>query len=272
MKRLLSILVVLAGSAGIVMCCDMFRCLGLAHAAQAASLSDPVTVATVSVDNGWSLIESYGPIWGGMAIAFGLAAWLLKRNESTHWISQGRTLAIIVAVVGTGTAILSAHFAGTAWSGVLVTGVVSLFKLLQPTIAHADKQNPAPVAAASSASSLVLLIAVTAIAGQTGCAASTRESTIKTAMVAVEATDRAFVAYDAMKLADIVVESTSLEDGQAKLANYRKTQSNIKKALVTAYSAIGVAAALNDDHSLSSMEAAIKSVITAVQVLTGVNL
>jgi hypothetical protein len=37
-----------------------------------------------------------------MAIGFGVASTLLKRNKSTHWIAQGRTLAVITAVIGLG--------------------------------------------------------------------------------------------------------------------------------------------------------------------------
>lgn len=273
MKRLCSVLCVIAGSASIIMCCDMFRCLGVASAAQLAVTADPVSAVPTSIDNGWSLVTTYGPIWGGMALAFGLAAWLLKRNESTHWIAQGRVLAIIVTVVGTGTAILSAHFAGTAWSGVLITGVLSLFKLMQPVVNQPPAAPPvshdtAPVVT-GSATTVALLIAVASVLNQ-GCATSTRDSSIKTAMIAIEATDKAFVSYDSMELSSIVAKATSQEDGKARLAVYRKKQGEVVKALIAAYTAIGVAAQLNDDHSLASMAEAIKTVVAAVQSITKV--
>lgn len=105
--------------------------LSQAHAAS-MQLVDPTPGMISAVDGGWQLFEQQGPIWGGMALATAFGVAFLKRNESKHWIAQGRTLAIIVAVVGTLASVLSAKFSGTAWSGVLVTAAMAFFKLMQP--------------------------------------------------------------------------------------------------------------------------------------------
>lgn len=124
---------------GMVFVVFIFQLVACVASASAQPVPGPTGGAATATEAGWSLVETYGPVWGGMALAFALASTLLKRNESTHWIARGRTLAIIVAAVGTGTAALTAKFAGTPWPGVLVTAVVSLFKLLQPTV---DVQAP----------------------------------------------------------------------------------------------------------------------------------
>ena len=56
-----------------------------------------------------------------------------KVTQSTHWIAQGRTLALITAAVGLGIAALQAHFGGAPWGGVVMTLVLGIFKLIDPT-------------------------------------------------------------------------------------------------------------------------------------------
>lgn len=99
-----------------------------------ASAADPTSTAQGATDTGVSLIYQYGPWWGGMALVFGLFSSMLAKNESQHWIAQGRTLAALVAGLGIAGVALQAHFAGTPWAGVAVTAVMALFKLMQPTV------------------------------------------------------------------------------------------------------------------------------------------
>jgi small neutral amino acid transporter SnatA (MarC family) len=113
----------LAGVAGLL--------LFLGHA-QAQPAADSIATSATSADALLSLILTFGPLWGGMAIVFGVASTVLKRNESTHWIAQGRVLAVVTALVGVGVAALKAHFAGAPWAGVLLTAVLGLFKLIDP--------------------------------------------------------------------------------------------------------------------------------------------
>jgi hypothetical protein len=102
-----------------------------------------------------------------------------------------------------------------------------------------------------------------------GCAANSRESAIRATLVGVEASDKAFIAYDQAQQADIVAKATSLEDGKAKLAAYRVRQATVQKLFVAAYTAIGVAARLEDDHSVTAMRDALAAVVDAVAALTG---
>lgn len=102
-----------------------------------------------------------------------------------------------------------------------------------------------------------------------GCGASQRETTIKTSLLAVQAADCAFVAYDRTHQDEIVASATSREDGVAKLAAYRAKREVARKAFVAAYTAIGVAATVNDDHTLAGMQLALKQVLDAVNALMG---
>lgn len=107
----------------------------LARVAHAQTTPDPIPTATDASAALISLLLAYGPVWGGMAILFGFASSVLKRNESTHWIAQGRTLAAIAAVVALGIAALEAHFGDAPWAGVVLTVIVGAFKLIDPTVA-----------------------------------------------------------------------------------------------------------------------------------------
>lgn len=118
---------------------DLVSHLGVAHA---AAIDDPIAMATVSTDSVYTVIATYGWLWGGMAVVFGSLSWLLSRNESTHWIAQGRTLAVLTASAGLGVAALKAHFGGAPWSGVMLTLIVGIFKVISPvTIAKQTDQQ-----------------------------------------------------------------------------------------------------------------------------------
>ena len=127
-----SMLMLMLGAAVGALCLLLWPHLGVAHA-HAGAVADPVATSTTSADALLSIALTYGPLWGGMAIAFGLLSTLLQRNQSTHWIAQGRTLALITAAVGLGIAALQAHFGGAPWGGVVMTLVLGIFKLIDPT-------------------------------------------------------------------------------------------------------------------------------------------
>jgi len=95
-----------------------------------------------------------------MAIVFGTASTVLKRNESEHWIAQGRTLAVITTAVGLGIACLQARFGGAPWSGVLMTLVLGLFKLINPTTIASSTPSKSPQAGFSGLPLLVGLAMV----------------------------------------------------------------------------------------------------------------
>lgn len=90
-----------------------------AHAA-----TDPVAQVDAATSTGWDLVAQFGPIWGGMLLAHGIAAKALERNKDEHWLAEGRTLALIVAGVGLLAAVLQAHLGGGSWAGVSRSAVV----------------------------------------------------------------------------------------------------------------------------------------------------
>lgn len=112
------------------------------------------------------------------------------------------------------------------------------------------------------------LVLVAALLG-IGCTGANRESTIRAALVTVDASRSAYVAYDQHEQEQIVAHATSLDDGKTKLAAYRAKRERVVKAFVVAYQAIATGAQLNDDHSLASVASAVIEVIAAVRDLTG---
>lgn len=109
---------------------------GLAHAQGAGSGDVPpqMTIAIQSIDQGWGLVSAYGWIWGGGLLVYVLAAEALRKNDSEHWLAQGRTLAIIVAVVGVLGSCLMAHFAGAPNAGIFITALVGVAKIILPIV------------------------------------------------------------------------------------------------------------------------------------------
>lgn len=101
-----------------------------------AATGDAPAVPPPTPDALMAYIQSYGWIVGLLTTAYLAAKWLLKRNESTHWLAQGRALAIVTTVVGVAGTALQAYTSGTPWSGVLATAVLGLLHL-------ADAQGPA---------------------------------------------------------------------------------------------------------------------------------
>lgn len=129
-------------------------------------------------------------------------------------------------------------------------------------------ETPTSKGSGTAAMLAVLLLGGIAVT-QTGCAASQRESTIKAAMITVDASKEAYVVYDAHAQTEIVAKATSLDDGKAKLAEYRARREKLVKALTVAYQAIATAAQLNDEPSLAGMQKAIGDVLAILNTLTG---
>lgn len=112
----------------------------LIGAARAATGDIPVPPPTP--DALMNYVQSYGPIVGGLTLLYVVVKWLLAKNASTHWIAQGRALAIVTTAIGIGGTALQAYTAGTPWSGVLATAVLGLLHL-------ADAQVPTKTGGAS---------------------------------------------------------------------------------------------------------------------------
>lgn len=112
----------------------LFTVPWLAGAALAATGDAPV-VPPPTTDALVSYVQSYGWLVGALTVIYVGLRWLLKKNESTHWIAEGRKLAAVVAGVGVLGAALQAITAGTPWSGVLATAVLGLLHLADAQVA-----------------------------------------------------------------------------------------------------------------------------------------
>lgn len=169
-----------------------------AGAALVASGEAPI-VSPPTADALMSYVETYGWIVGSLTVAYLAAKWLLKKNDSTHWIAQGRALAVVTTIIGVAGAALQAYTSGTPWSGVLATAVLGLLHL-------ADAQvTPAPVKAQAGFTRLSVMLMIAA-AGVALCAAAgcTKAQARQTASAgAVAALDCESVHLDAKLEADL---------------------------------------------------------------------
>jgi hypothetical protein len=114
---------------------------------------------------------------------------------------------------------------------------------------------------------IVAALVVLFCALATGCAPSQRESTLRAALVTVNASRDAFTVYDATKQAQIVAAAVSAEDGRARLEAYRASRVKLETAIGAAYRAIAIASSLNDDASLEGVRVAVNQLLDAVQAL-----
>ena len=236
---------------------------------------DPVPVATTSVDAVLAIAQTYGALWGGVTLAYALVRWLLARNESTHWLAQGRTLATITMLVGTAGSALQAHFAGTPWSGVIATAVLGVVHLADSNVTPA----PAPAVKTGQAGfarlGLLALLAAVGLAtlglggGCAGSTQTTRQATLSTATVVTTTMLKTVEAYDKTVGDQIVATSTEPAKAQADLAALRKRVHDCIKVITAAIDAIAVAKTANDDPSLTGVQKALNEIITDVTDLTG---
>lgn len=99
--------------------------------------ASPVPVAEPPPVVDWSIIERYG-WWGGALLFYGLAAYLLRRNEIEHWIARGRVLAYVTGAVGVLGSVLGWRFGADPEAiAAAVTGAVSL--AVRPTVTPTTK-------------------------------------------------------------------------------------------------------------------------------------
>lgn len=137
---------------------------GLFAVAHAQGTGDPVAHVVQATSTGWDLVIQFGPIWGGMLLAYGLAAQFVKAGFFQKF--AGKRLAGIVALVGVFGAALEAHFGSGSWAGVLVTAVGAIKMLVNPTVVADTKPNTPIVNTTTIASLLIgaLLMGGTLIA------------------------------------------------------------------------------------------------------------
>lgn len=247
----------------------------LLGAALAANGDAPV-VPPPTPDALMAYVQAYGWLVGGLTVAYLAAKWLLKKNESTHWIAQGRALAVVTTVVGVAGTALQAWASGTPWSGVLVTALLGLLHL-------ADAQvTPGPVAVAKQgvAGMLVVLLLGGTTVEQTGCAASARETTIRAGLIAVDSARDGFLAYDRtheMSLTAHCDPATEIRDqcaakvaaSAAALATYQAKRAKIDPLFTSAYRFLAAAKILDDDPSIAGVQAAIAQLLGALSPFLG---
>lgn len=235
----------------------------VAHAA-----GDPSVAVSAAGDATWDIAAKDGPIWAALLLVAGLLRTFLSKQ---HWLAQGKLLSGITGVMLVLGAVLAWHFADAPASGILTALFAAYTLITHSTVpgAAAPAAGPPTSTSSGSAAMLAVLLLGAVALPQTGCAASTRESTIHAAMVTVDASKEAYVTYDAHAQDEIVSKATSLEGGRTQLTEYRSRRSKVVKAFVVAYQAIATAAQLNDDRSLASVMAAVSDVIATVRALTG---
>jgi hypothetical protein len=153
------------GSLAVLIAMWHFLYVSTAYAAEASQAAD----ATKVTDGGWDLIQNYGVVWGGFLLGYGMLASFLKRNESSHWLKQGRVLAALTGVLMVGASVLDWHFSGASSSGIFVTAALAIQLVISPHVKPTDKlgtSNAGPVIAALT----LVGLGFGAVALQTGCA------------------------------------------------------------------------------------------------------
>lgn len=84
------------------------------------------------------------------------------------------------------------------------------------------------------------------------CGPTTRERTLHTTLVAVDAAAAGFVNYDLVQQHAIVQIAMSYDDGRTKLAAYRDRREIVMKAFEAAYRALAAAVIINEERDLQS--------------------
>jgi hypothetical protein len=105
--------------------------------------------------------------------------------------------------------------------------------------------------------------------GFAGCAGSTRTTAIHTALITANAANAGFIAYDGPHELAIVNASTSREQAESQLAQYRAKRAEVEKALIVLFQAIAVASTLDDSQSLAAVVSAGTHLQALVAALEG---
>lgn len=115
------------------------------------------------------------------------------------------------------------------------------------------KDVPLPESAiAKTVVPLLALVMLGSLVFGSGCHASTRDTTIRTALVTANAAEAGFVVWDRAHQHELVQSATSREDGEQKLAAYEAKSAEVYKAVVALYQLLATAALLNDSQSIAT--------------------
>jgi hypothetical protein len=121
----------------------LYAAFGLFATVVHAQGADPVTTAQTSTATMADLVVAHGMIWGPILFAFGLLSWVLVKNSSTHWIAQGRKLALLTGGSLVLEAVLRWQLAGGTLEAVL-SAVVMAALLVRNPFQQAPAAAPAP--------------------------------------------------------------------------------------------------------------------------------
>lgn len=210
--------------------------------------------------------------WIALVILVAFYGLTILSKQSIPWLQVGHRAAYLSSALGALAVLALPASQGTTPNLAMVVAALGAALTLrtnpkQPSQGSSTSGPPSsgpPLGAVA----LVMLAAI-ALGMTVGCAASTRQTTIKTALVTVDTTRDAFVAYDVAHQADIVQKAASIDDGKAQLAAYRVTRATVVTVLDSAYHAIAAAAVANDDPSLTGIEAALVQLHAAVAPYLG---
>lgn len=167
MIRLRPILHVLAPALGVSAFLAGCHYLGVAHAAATA---DPVATATAATSSSWDLVTHQGPLLGALLLASGLYRQFLRANESSHWIAQGKTLAILTGLGMVIGATLDWKLNGGPAAGIITALFAAIPLVMHSTVKAAPAAAIDPVSPPGSGTTLLGLLVLGALAMQPGCA------------------------------------------------------------------------------------------------------
>lgn len=111
-----------------------------------------------------------------------------------------------------------------------------------------------------------IVLILTMLAGQ-GCGANARQQALRTALTGLNAARDGFVVWDDIHQQSIVDKATSLEDGQAKLRDYRAGREKIVLGFEAAYKLLAIAALEPDVRNILTAVAALKSLYGTLRSL-----
>lgn len=129
----------------------MFGLATLAHAQGATA--DPVVQVTSAAQTSWDMVRQFGPVWGGMLLAYGVLSQIVKAGFWQQLV--GKRAAGTVALLGVLCAVLEAHFGSGSWAGVVVTAIAAVKMLINPTVTP-DPSKTGPVIPKSTLASLLV--------------------------------------------------------------------------------------------------------------------
>lgn len=202
--------------------CVLTLPLALAHAG-----ADPSIPVTTGVDFTWDFALKYGVPWTVLLVFKGGLTSFLSKNESKHWIAQGKTLSILTGLGMVVTSLLSWRFLD-APSGGILTALVAAYTLVTHSTVP-NKSTPSSIPAGTG--TLVTLALLTLAFGHLACSSSMKQRGVATAGAALdcEVEDLRPLIQELVPLATNYVKSLLSPDGRSiDTTSLRKAWQTIK--------------------------------------------